>query len=362
MHVITSSGTKNKKKVNFTNPFIYPSPCKAARKNCLIGGTCPNFPLLLPFFSLTIPQNTKKKPKPKVLGRQDGGTGKKNFRLHKIMHAIRYMSSDFLTKTGNLKNSKKVVRRLHYQVKIVSRWKPTGNLKMKKCLCVCIDKENDVWVPKPVFDVCLTNYQNKNRRVRVVGGPRRQIRSHGHTILKKGMTYLLGHYTNEEGLKGIWKEKAVLSGPGCYGDFAYLTATPRLATPQQIGPSIYDGAGIRLANEGRISCCVRLQIKGDDLMKCDSASKNHIGYCYDNTNRNKTRTLKRVAGKTAKKQKITAKKAGKGPDLIFTGEMKPQYMMYQKYFTKNIGWRKGWREVKMTKYGWRATTGQIPAI
>ena len=279
------------------------------------------------------------------------------------MHAIRYKSSDFLTKTGMLKKTKKVVRQLTYQVKI--RGMKTPNLKMTNGLCVCIDKENDVWVPKPVFDVCLTNYQNKNRRVRVVGGPRQQKRSRGHINLEKGTTYLLGHYTNVEGLTGIEKEGAVLSGPGCYGDFAYLTAAPRLATPQQIGPSIYDGAGRRLANEGRISCCVRLQIKGDDLMKCDSASKNHIGYCYDNTNRNKTRTLKRVAGKTAKKQKITAKKAGKGPDLIFTGEMKPKYMMYLTYFEKNrwrTGWRKGWREVKMTRYGWRLTTGHIPAI
>ncbi|GMI45998.1 hypothetical protein TrCOL_g4241 [Triparma columacea] len=171
-------------------------------------------------------------------------------------------------------------------------------------------------------------------RVRIVGGGKAAGRGDRAsrdlpTALDPESYYDMVHYTSEEGLAGIKSTMKLLSGAGCYGHWVYVTRFRSRKTPLEIGPTLFDGAGPRLAKAGRLNCCVRLEIQGKYLMPCISEDPTHSGFCYNGGRKGAPAELKAMKGMSAKKQKALAKQAGEGPALVIEKEMKPRFYTYR---------------------------------
>jgi hypothetical protein len=151
------------------------------------------------------------------------------------------------------------------------------------------------------------------------------------------------HYTDKKGSAGIKSTMKLRSGAGCYGHWVYMTRHRRGAhnTPLEIGPQIYDGAGKRLAEKGRINNCVRLEIQGKYLMPCISEDPTHSGFCYNGGRKGAPAELKAMKGMSAKKQKALAKQAGEGPALVIEKEMNPRFYSWYLRCADSVTQKKG---------------------
>ncbi|GMI47310.1 hypothetical protein TrCOL_g1336 [Triparma columacea] len=177
--------------------------------------------------------------------------------------------------------------------------------------------------------------QREYASVRVVGGGVKGNRTWVSlpTALDPDKYYEMVHFTDKKGSAGIKSTMKLRSGAGCYGHWVYLTRHrpgPH-NNPLEIGPQIYDGAGKRLAEKGRINNCVRLEIQGKYLMPCISEDPTHSGFCYNGGRKGAPAKLTAKKGMSARMQKVIAKKAGKGPALELTPGMKPRFYSYRRW-------------------------------
>ena len=144
---------------------------------------------------------------------------------------------------------------------------------------VLIDKDENIMVPVHVFDLKLVTFNKAFKGLFVVGT---NVKISTHNVSGSTDNYKVAHYTSLECLKMIVDDGRILANVGIYGKGAYLTTVTRNVNGglQAVGASIFDSNGVRAAMSGKVSACVVFEVKGNDLMRCNSRGREHVGFVF----------------------------------------------------------------------------------
>jgi len=118
-----------------------------------------------------------------------------------------------------------------------------GNRKNQpKCVlpCVLVDEENDLWVPLDEFEKALKKHLTSNARLR---GEDSSSQAGGDFDLDPHQAYAVAHFTCAKALAAIHDSGMLKAGAGVYGPAVYVTKWKENQSLENIGQSIFDGAG-----------------------------------------------------------------------------------------------------------------------
>ena len=191
---------------------------------------------------------------------------------------------------------------------------------------VQIDSDENILVPVHVFDNILVAFNKAFKGLFVVGTSSKIVT---YNVSGNTDNFRVAHYTSVESLKKIVSSGRIKANVGIYGPGVYVTTASRARATksgkggglQAVAASIFDSTGVRAALSGKVSACVTFEVKGRDLMRCNSRGWEHVGFVFKG-DMDGPASLDMAPGKSYKKMKQSVRKSVKEggcktyPDVI----------------------------------------------